>query len=507
MKENPYNSTKPHNLFVGRQELLDELINGFRNGNSFAVLGGRRCGKTSLLLELERRLQKRETLRPFTSIPRYLDMQALGQISSEELFEQIYSLVVQDVAAPKWNPSSPGKEYQNFLDHLDRAAELLKSTYRPRWLVLLLIDELDSAIGRLPNDMFFQNIRNLLMVSRFNIHFRLVATGVKNLTGLISSGSSPLNNLTPKALGIMSYSEAQQLVRHGLSGEIPPAIESQVFRLTGMHPYLLQALFERIDLENALDITVLERAVRKFLKETRTFQKWFDGFGNAERMVYNALSSAPEGRLSIERLRSLLDFRVRLELDDALATLSFHCVIDDTASDESQIAGTMFRDWFSDHSPNNVTQGESKPIRNTIFVSYSHKDRKWLEKLRVMLKPVSSDFIIWDDSKIPTGTKWREEIRSALESAKVSVMLVSPDFLASDFIQGDELPVLLKAAENDGLKVCWLLISTCLYRTSALADFQAAHDTSRPLAGLRGDALNRTLTEICEKISTLFRAC
>src|SRR6516162_9184778 len=101
MKENPYNSTKPHNLFVGREELLREVINGFRNGNSFAVLGGRRCGKTSLLLELERRLQNSQTFEAYKVIPRYLDMQSLGQISSEELFEHIYSLVVQEVAAPK----------------------------------------------------------------------------------------------------------------------------------------------------------------------------------------------------------------------------------------------------------------------------------------------------------------------------------------------------------------------------------------------------------------------
>src|SRR5271165_3122374 len=290
MKENIYNSTKPHNLFVGREELLHELINGFRNGNSFALIGGRRSGKTSLLLELESRLQNRETLHPFTSIPRYLDLQALGKISAEELFGQFYSLVVQEITAPKWIPSPPGKEYQNFLGHLDSAAGLLKIKYGPNWLVLLLVDELDSAIGQLPNDIFFQNTRNLLMVSRFNLHFRIVASGVKNLTGLISSGSSPLNNLTRKSLAVMSYSEAKELVQHGFGYEIPPDVETEVFRITGRHPYLLQALFERIDLEAALNTSVLERAARKFLKETSTFQKWFEGFGNAERIVYPNVS-------------------------------------------------------------------------------------------------------------------------------------------------------------------------------------------------------------------------
>ena len=54
----------------------------------------------------------------------------------------------------------------------------LKEVYGPRWLVLLLIDELDAAVDKLRDDQFFQNLRNLLMEG-YPARFRLVARILK----------------------------------------------------------------------------------------------------------------------------------------------------------------------------------------------------------------------------------------------------------------------------------------------------------------------------------------
>ncbi|PTL76439.1 TIR domain-containing protein [Vitiosangium sp. GDMCC 1.1324] len=140
--------------------------------------------------------------------------------------------------------------------------------------------------------------------------------------------------------------------------------------------------------------------------------------------------------------------------------------------------------------------------RDSVFISYSKKDEKWLERLETHLTPLVRSGVIklWNDTHIQPGAEWRTEIEIALMRSKVAVLLVSADFLASDFIARHELPPLLSAAENEGLKILWVPISASLVESTELGRYQSVLNPRRPLNGLTSAQAETALVKVCTEI-------
>jgi hypothetical protein len=148
-------------------------------------------------------------------------------------------------------------------------------------------------------------------------------------------------------------------------------------------------------------------------------------------------------------------------------------------------------------------------VRNKVLVSYSHKDKDWLKRVQTHLKVLEHEGItvnLWDDTKIKAGTKWRDEITKALTAAKVAILLVSTDFLASDFIQTDEIPPLLKAANKDGATILPLILKPCRFTKNAeISTFQAVNDPAKPLSKLEEHEQEEILLELADRIAELMK--
>ncbi len=141
-------------------------------------------------------------------------------------------------------------------------------------------------------------------------------------------------------------------------------------------------------------------------------------------------------------------------------------------------------------------------VRTKAFVSYSHRDTSWLKLLRDRLASYPEiELRVWDDSRIKPGTRWRNSIAREIGTAKVAVLLVSQDFLDSDFIQHAELPKLLEDEEREGLIILTLFVDECnLSAVPYLEALQGLNSPARPLDRLTASDCDDVMSSAAKHI-------
>jgi hemoglobin-like flavoprotein len=144
-------------------------------------------------------------------------------------------------------------------------------------------------------------------------------------------------------------------------------------------------------------------------------------------------------------------------------------------------------------------------VRDTIFISYSSKDQKWLEEFKDALRPgeIRDKYSVWSSRQIPAGKKWDRQIDENLSVAKVALVLVTPDYLASEYVAKNELPQLLDRRSNRGLDLFWVPIEPVKdvdLKLANLYEIEAACPKDRPLSRLAEQDVQQTIGAICEQI-------
>lgn len=145
----------------------------------------------------------------------------------------------------------------------------------------------------------------------------------------------------------------------------------------------------------------------------------------------------------------------------------------------------------------------SEEAGSNVFISYSHRDAEFLARLMVHLRPLERQGLIdlWVDTKLEVGDQWRSAIEEALTNARVAILLISADFLASDFIVQDELAPLLDQAKSKGLRIIPVIIKPCRFqRDKSLSRFQAINDPTAPLSTLLEGEQERIYDRISEAV-------
>jgi MTH538 TIR-like domain (DUF1863). len=144
-----------------------------------------------------------------------------------------------------------------------------------------------------------------------------------------------------------------------------------------------------------------------------------------------------------------------------------------------------------------------------IFISYSHKDKNWKDRLVTQLGVLEQQgtLEVWTDDDIGAGEDWYQKIENALESASVAILLVSASSLSSTFILRKEVVRLLQLRDEAGLRIFPIIATDCLWEKHKwLAKMQVRPRDRRPLQEKSAARKNTELTNIAAEIAKIIEA-
>jgi class 3 adenylate cyclase/tetratricopeptide (TPR) repeat protein len=224
-------------------------------------------------------------------------------------------------------------------------------------------------------------------------------------------------------------------------------------------------------------------------------------FDRAMAEIDEAMAVATRGALALHQADCLLGYArlylSRGETEQARESWS-------RAYEMIERLGYHRRDQDVQEIERQLSEGPSKLLatRRQVLIAYSHRDRKWFDRLDVMLRPLTRRNVItsYDDVMITETRGGRADFLEAIKRARVLVLLVTADLLASEFVADLELRSLLERGVQEGLRLIWIAVKPSAYQHTFLLNYQAANDPTRPLSSLRNMQREEMLIRVCREI-------
>jgi hypothetical protein len=119
----------------------------------------------------------------------------------------------------------------------------------------------------------------------------------------------------------------------------------------------------------------------------------------------------------------------------------------------------------------------------SLFYSYSHKDEALRDELATHLSLLRRQGVIsgWHDRRIAAGTEWAGQIDQHLEAADVILLLVSADFLASDYCYDKEMKRALERHGAGTARVIPVILRPCDWQSAPFWKLQALPKDGKPV--------------------------
>ena len=140
--------------------------------------------------------------------------------------------------------------------------------------------------------------------------------------------------------------------------------------------------------------------------------------------------------------------------------------------------------------------------RLKVFVSYAHEDEPYLRALQRHLAHLkrSERIELWSDSALHAGQEWDQRIKQSLSQADIVLLLISADFMASQYIWDHELQLAIDRHQARESSVVPLFIRHCDWHNAPFGKLQGLPRDATPVGDPNNDA---AWTEVAREIRRL----
>ncbi len=370
MSGNPFHFNRPTlpEDFIRRRSVLEQMVDDLHHwdGESYGIVGGRRYGKSSILLALEDRLVKRLKqggIEDIHVVPIYVPLKAILLNDPTDVFGYVLHRLRIITCGPKksipllkgplleldlpeytqkTHSSANLQELEIAIEEIVAAAHSVLGILR----VALLIDEIDVALDFPWTNLLFGNLRSLIYDGDMKNFVRLVLAGSGRYMDIDAQGSPLSNAITGCFLEPFTEDEAHELVNR--AREITREVADEIIRQSGGHPFIMQHMLHYLVKAGIMSSTTVDSVhaeVRRFLYDrSYDLDSWWEGIGEDGRRVYCILRQITDWVAITDLIKMAND--LNLQVDHGLKALCNHgLVIHDGTYKKYTISGQMFRDW------------------------------------------------------------------------------------------------------------------------------------------------------------------
>ena len=130
-----------------------------------------------------------------------------------------------------------------------------------------------------------------------------------------------------------------------------------------------------------------------------------------------------------------------------------------------------------------MTSASVPPKAVEVFFSYAHEDEKLRDELAKQLKLLKRQGLItdWNDRDITGGREWKKDIDEHLNSSDIILLLVSPDFINSDYCYDIEMKRALERHESGEARVIPIILRRADWHTAPFGKLHALPRDGKPV--------------------------